>query len=156
MLAIREATAADLDALAALWKELADLHAVLEARYRLVDNPDAQVRDFLALCLQDPGWHFLLAEEDGRAVGFMSGLIKQNSAIMPVRRYGYIEDAAVTVAARRRGIGEELCAEMEAWFAGRGIKVVQMNAAARNPIAQGFWHKMGYTDLSVRMQKELV
>ncbi len=155
MLEIRQAELADLDRMMPLWKELADLHAALDPRYALSDQAENAARKFLAANIQEPTWQFLVAIQDGIMVGFISGFVRENSPVMAQRCYGYIEDAVVTASCRRTGIGEQLCREMEAWLIAHGAEYVGLNAAATNPVSLAFWHKMGYSDISIKMRKEV-
>ncbi len=152
---IREAGLPDLDQIVGLWKELADFHEALDARYTLSQEAEGQVRNFLAGSLKDPNWHFLVALNGEALVGFISGVMRENSPVMAQRRYGYIEDAAVTATCRRQGIGERLCRELEPWFQRQGAQYIGVSAAARNPVSRAFWEKMGYSAASIRMRKEL-
>ncbi len=152
---VREAGPQDLDQIVRLWKELADFHEALDHRYALSQEAEGEVRNFLASCLKDSNWHFLVALNGDALVGFISGAMRENSPVMAQRRYGYIEDAAVTGSCRRQGIGERLCRELELWFQRQGAEYIGVSAAARNPVSRAFWDKMGYSAASIRMRKEI-
>ena len=87
-----------------------------------------------------------LAEMDGRIVGQMIGLLRDEYAVFQPRQYGYVTDVAVDPAARRSGVGRALFKAVANWFRDRGVSHLRLMVAHNNPISQPFWRAMGCTD----------
>ncbi len=82
---------------------LDDIEAILAADHLFVAKP---TREWATLFLSRSGHHLILAEEDGEAVGFVSGMEichPDKGAEMLLYELG-VEDEA-----RGRGVGTELC-----------------------------------------------
>ncbi len=152
---IRRAKASDLNQMELLWRELADWHAGLAPEFALVSNAEHLWRENLAPQLDNENICILVAEQDGVLIGFLHGSIRENAPIFVERLVGHISDAIVTAAARHRGVGEQLVDAILEWFRARGIRVVTLGAATQNPVAQSFWHKMGFSDYMSRMRREI-
>lgn len=152
---IRRAKSSDLDQMERLWRELADWHADLAPEFALAPNAEHFWRENIAPQLEDENVCLLVAEQDGTLVGFMHGSVRENPPIFVERFVGHISDAIVTAPARHHGFGEQLVDAMIEWFRQHGIKVITLGAATQNPVAQSFWHKMGFTDYMTRMRREI-
>ncbi len=152
---IRRARREDVDRLTLLWRELMDFHVALDPHLGLGRDAEWHWRGSCLEWMQDNDWCVLVAEEDNHLVGFMTGSIRETAAILPEPRRGMVQDAVVTARSRRYGIGEQLYRELAKWFRERGVAVVELNAAAANPVSQAFWHKMGFGDYLLRLRTEL-
>ncbi len=152
---IRRATLSDRDPVADLWLELYEYHLALDPREQLAPDAREQSRARFADLLADDNYCFFVAEEDGALVGFISGAVQLLPPIMLARVQGYIEDIVVTARCRRSGIGEQLYLAMKEWFRERGVQVMGLSVAPANPVSAGFWRKMGFRDVRIRMRGEL-
>lgn len=152
---IRRATIADLDTLTRLWKELADYHADLAPEFALVPQATTLFSNHLSDLVQDQDCCILLAEDEGTAVGFISGVIRENPPIFSERRVGHISNALITARLRRRGIGARLVSAMRDWFRERGVRYIDLGVAAANTLGIEFWHNMGFQDSMTRMRGEV-
>ena len=79
----------------------------------------------------------IVVESDGRLVAFVLGWRR-------TRTEGHVITLDVTASARRRGLGRRLMVELEARFRAAGIQQVQLETAATNAIAIGFYQRLGY------------
>lgn len=152
---IRHARLSDLDQLAHLWRELADLHANLAPEFALTSNAEQLWRKHFATVIEDAQRCVLVAEQEGVLIGFINGSLQQNPPIFVEQYVGEIASAVVTAGYRRRGIGKQLYRELARWFRERGVSVIQLDAAAANPVARAFWQKMGFGDHLLRLRTEL-
>ncbi len=152
---IREACVDDVDRLVQLWQELADYHTALDPRYTLAENAQIYFRAALTGWLEDERWRIFVAEDAGKLVGFVSGMLREVPPVLPEKLHGHISDAIVKAEFRRQGIGERLCRAVLDWFHNHGITVVELNAAAISLVSRNFWRKMGFLDFSVIMRKDL-
>ncbi len=152
---IRRAKSTDLDELARLWRELADLHAGLAPEFALVPDAERMFRRHIAEVVADENCCVLVAEEDGALVGFINGGLHENAPVFVERFVGEIASAVVTETSRRQGVGTQLVDGLLTWFRERGVKVVTLGAATANPIAQSFWRKMGFDAYMTKLRREI-
>ncbi len=153
---VREATEQDLEAVIALWAELAAFHNALDDRFGLAhEQAQATFMDFMREGLGDPERLVLVAEVDGEVVGFGHVMTKPTPPIYPRPKTGFITDLAVRADQRRGGLGRALLHGIQAWCAERGLKDLGLGAAVRNPVALGFWSAMGFEAWTQTMVKEL-
>ncbi len=152
---IRRANKDDLDQLTQLFKGLLDFHAALQPQLAMMPGAEQAWRASATSWLDDDTWCVFVAEVEDHLVGFIAGSAYQMPPVYPEKYHGYISDAFVAEPYRRHGVGEQLYGCVAAWFQERGLKIVELSAAAANPISRAFWHKMGFEDHMIRMRKEL-
>lgn len=132
---IRAARTSDADRVAALAEQLgyhAEPNAVADRLSRLLARPDQQ---------------FLVADEGGRAVGWIHMLIAE-----------YVEaDAFVVIGGlvvdreyRKQGIGWRLLAHAEEWAAANGCSFVRLSSSMKRTEAHAFYERAGYTNLKTQ------
>ncbi len=120
---IREATAADADAVIALWQAC--------GLTRPWNDPAA---DF-ALALASPGSTVLAADGEGGIAGsVMTGFDGHR---------GWVYYLAVAPAHRRAGLGRALMEAAEAWLRERGAPKIQLMVREDNEAALGFYQALG-------------
>jgi ribosomal protein S18 acetylase RimI-like enzyme len=142
---VRTARAADLDALAGMWEQLATYHVELGGpEYRLARGWKAAWQRFTRSHIRRKDRLCLAAEIDGITVGFLLAAILQRPKVFEHRTYGHIYDVFVDAAHRNRGIGEALVNAAVDWFRARRINRVELYTHARNALGLRFWRKMGF------------
>jgi ribosomal protein S18 acetylase RimI-like enzyme len=126
---VRPVTAADAEAVLALWRVV----------FPVYDDPAHPQRDpaaSLARKLAFGDGLFWLAEHDGRVVGTaMAGYDGHR---------GWLYSVGVHPEARRSGVGAQLVAEAERALAALGCPKVNLQVFADNASAQEFWQSVGY------------
>jgi GNAT superfamily N-acetyltransferase len=99
-------------------------------------------------------YHTLVAEMDGRVVGFI-GVI-----ILPVYEYsipvGWILALSVAEHHRRKGIGKALIAAAEDDLRSRGIEDVRLHSGLQRDDAHEFYTRLGYDKTGYRFKKRLI
>jgi GNAT superfamily N-acetyltransferase len=132
---IRPVAPPDEDAIARLWQALTNFHVQLERR----DDPYTQT---------------FVAEVGGQVVAYILGaIIELQPDLFEYVDSGFIADVFVDPAYRRRGIARQLVETLTAWFAERGVFLVEWQVAALNSDAIRFWESVGGQPLTIRMQK---
>ncbi len=126
---VRRVTAADTDAVLALWRVVFPVYADPAHPQR---DPAASIARKLAF----GDGLFWLAEQDGRLVGTaMAGYDGHR---------GWLYSVGVHPEARRAGVGARLVAEVEGALLALGCPKVNLQVFASNPSAQAFWRRVGY------------
>lgn len=158
---IRDARPADRARLERWHRGLGVLLAPLLPELTRSDLPSSYGKLYLAHTLRlqrKQGGFVLLAEREGRPVGFLTGLLQ--SVPGPVARMelwpsqeGFVMDVFVEEGARGEGVGRALFDAAERRFVEMGCDNVQLNVIATNEGARRFYARRGYTDVGLRMRK---
>ncbi len=143
---IRTAGVADIDAIQRLNRELDRCHTrLLPEIFRPVEGdarPDSLVREWV----EDPDADFLVAEDEGGIVGFVS-VRKSASPPYPMfrpREFAVIDDLVVGESRRGTGIGTALIDAAAGWAARRGLGRIQATVWSANRSAREFYARRGF------------
>jgi ribosomal protein S18 acetylase RimI-like enzyme len=152
---LRRATADDVDALVELWLELTDFHVALDSYYTRKPDATGLMRDYFAKQIEVETAVVIVAETDGRVVGYLMAepstrppVFEGNSALM-------ISDTCVKPDHRRLGIGKAMVDELISIARNRSIDRVEVGYSARNEVSIAFWTKIGFRPFSVKASMEL-
>jgi len=126
---VRRVTAADAEAVLALWRVVFPVYGDLA-------HPQRDPAASLARKLAFGDGLFWLAEQDGRVVGTAMGGYDGHR--------GWLYSVGVHPEARRAGVGARLVAEAERALAALGCPKVNLQVYASNAPAQAFWRSVGY------------
>jgi len=136
---IRLAQPADAEAVLALARPFATSFVVEEQAFH---------RAFSEL-LASPQAHLAVAETAQQLVGYVLGF--EHYTFFANGRVAWVEEITVSEALRRRGIGQLLMQEFEAWAVARGCKLVAL--ATRR--AAAFYQALGYEESAAYFRKLL-
>lgn len=154
-ISIRPAKQQDLEAIGSLWVELMAFHAQLDPRFHVPAQGRTNYIRHIHNALRDDNFRVLVADHNGRILGYVMGYVGQNPPIFPQPRFGFIADLCVTQTCRRQGVGVRLVRAICQWFRTQGMQNVQLNVAHNNPLSQAFWRKVGCTDYLDHMWMDL-
>lgn len=146
---IRSGTEEDLPAMLRLWREMMDLHARVEPRFRPLPLPSGEQaweKHLRESVWGDKDWRVFVAEAEGELIGQIMGVVRDQVPVFEPERYGYVTDIVVDPAARGSGVGQALFEALKAWFRERGVSHLELQVAYNNPVSQAFWRAMGCTD----------
>jgi GNAT superfamily N-acetyltransferase len=154
---IRVVTSADAPAIAELWQSLVSYHQALDSALPgAAPNGAGRYAKRLVQHLDDVNTYALVAEEEGRVIGFALAMIVD---LLPdtfaQEPGGFLADIYVDTAFRRQGIGRALVHRVQDWFRERGITHFYWHVSARNPEGLAFWRSMGGREVMIRMRAEL-
>jgi GNAT superfamily N-acetyltransferase len=112
-------------------------------------------KNFLRPALQDKNHLVLLALDDGKAAGY--AVAKINEKLPREHNFitGVVDHLFVTQDCRRRGIGEQMCAEIIKWFKAANVNRVEVQLIDKNKGAYAFWRKQGYRDFEYTWECEI-
>ena len=131
----RTATVDDAPAIAALVIQLGYDAAPLDVAVRLTR------------LLAKPAQRFIVAERDGRLLGWVHVEVADYIDTDP---YGHVAGLVVDRTHRRQGVGAALMAEAEAWARERGCAVMRLRSSATRLPAHRFYEGLGYTNLKTQ------
>lgn len=148
----RRATVGDLDAIVALWREMWDFNAALDARMTASPVANPVQRGWLEDHIEGERSLVLVAQDGRDLVGYALATILENPPIVLHQFYGYVSELSVTAARRRSGVGSLLLDGVHAWFRTKGLPYAEVTASVRNQVSRGFWRRQGYTDFVERLR----
>jgi RimJ/RimL family protein N-acetyltransferase len=158
---VREATEADLPALARLGARLARLHHRFDPRrFFVVPGMEKGYAWWLAKERRNRKAVVLAAVRTGRGgkesvVGYAYGRIEPRDWNSLRETCGVGIDLMVEPRARRSGVGAALVEAMAAGLARRGAPRVIIQVATLNPEAQAVFGRLGFRPTMVEMTREL-
>lgn len=92
---------------------------------------------------------------DSMTVGWVvAHITTDDTPDVALKRYGYVSELTVLREYQKRGIGVALMSKVEEFVKSQGLDWMELNVSAGNK-ALDFYHKLGYKDDSVRMEKKL-
>ena len=150
---IHQATMKDIPSVLKLWKKLMEFHRALSKHFEVADDAEEIWESFAIKQLDAQDSLLIVAKVDSDIVGFSLSSIQSNIPVFKIKRYGVIYDFFVDEGFRRNGIGRKLFEFAIKWFEKKGIKHLQLSVAHHNPVAQEFWHTMGFTNYLDRMSR---
>lgn len=151
---IRRAEKVDLPEVVELWKGLMDFHGNLDPFFSRSDEGPENFRKWVEKQMESDDAELFVAVSGDDVLGYIKLEICSYPPVLNLDRYGMISDAAVSEAHRRGGIGEALHERAMEWFDEKGIGRIELRVANVNPVARGFWKKMGYQPYLTTMFRE--
>jgi GNAT superfamily N-acetyltransferase len=133
--AVRPALPPDADAIAKLMAQLG------------YESPASAVATRLARILPRPDHRFLIAEIDGRPVGWVHAAV---SELVETGPFVVIGGLVVDRSVRRQGIGRLLMARAEAWAVEQGCSIVRLWSSDARTDAHQFYERLGYSRIKTQ------
>jgi phosphinothricin acetyltransferase len=141
MLKVRQATEADAPALLAIYAPYIENTPIsFETVVPAVDEFAARIAKSLA------GWQYLIAERDGRAVGYAYGSAHRERAAY---RYSVEVSAYIDSAHHRQGIGRALYRRLFDDLAGKGYCNAFAGITVPNDASVGMHRSLGFEPIGV-------
>ena len=91
-----------------IWCYLIKQHSDLNPYFIAVESVDKAYRKFLESCLDADDKLLLVAESNGKLMGYTIGVIKERSQIFEINENGYIRDIFVKEEYRECGIAKDI------------------------------------------------
>ena len=140
----RKAIEQDIPKTVELWKEFIDFHKARDPFFsRSKDGPENFGKFILENMSKDDAIVYI-AEANGELVGHILATIQSYPPAFEIKRYGLVNDLAIASGYRRKGIGEHLLGMVKEWFAGKGMKRLEIEVAISNEVSTAFWNKMSF------------
>lgn len=150
---VRKARLADMEAILPMWKRLMAYHRGFSG-FRispLKRSAVELVRNFFRRCMRSRFHLFLVAEENGRLVGYNLNAMWKNIPVFSHERCGMIMDLFVEERRRGRGIASAFHREALAWFRKQGATRVVVNANFENARSRRIYRHWGMVEGNVQM-----
>jgi ribosomal protein S18 acetylase RimI-like enzyme len=154
LMEMREAKPSDVSRLKSLWSEFMDFHSNLDPDY--IRSEDALVNwaDYIHSKLEDDSAAVFVATEDKAVVGYIGAMVRQYPPVYTLKKYGFIEEIAITREFRRRGIASQLFRVAEEWLLAQGVNRIKVNIDVANKASQGFFRSQGFIDSTETLMKK--
>jgi ribosomal protein S18 acetylase RimI-like enzyme len=131
-------------------------HDLDPARFLSVtDRTPVEYARYLGTQLDRPTVLVLVAEEEGRVVGYSYAGMEGIDYMSLRGPAGALYDIIVDPEARRRGLGRQLLDATLAWFRQQGAPRVLLSTAAGNAAAQRLFAVAGFRVTMVEMTREM-
>jgi ribosomal protein S18 acetylase RimI-like enzyme len=154
---IRRATTADLPSLGRLGALLVQQHHDFDSRRFLA--PDGRTPEhyaaFLGSQLDDPDSLVLVAEDEGRVIGYTFSAVEGYDYKSLRGPAALLHDILIDPVHRGRGVGGRLLDETLAVLRARGAQQVVLSTAERNEGAQRLFERLGFRPTMIEMTREL-
>ena len=144
LIEVRDATKSDLRAVTSLWTKLAEHHSMLSDDFALSWDSRLRWSKYLNSKFKDISTKLIVAEENGKLVGFMLCLLSPNAPVFAERKIGVISDVYVLPERRMKGVTKLMFDHAVQWFRKNKVRSVQLGVAAVNPEALAVWRKLGF------------
>lgn len=154
---IRRATAGDLNAIGRLGALLLRVHYEFDHQRFMRPGNDAEegYSWFLGSQLREDESLVLVAERDGRVVGYLYASIEARNWKELRERAGFVHDILVNDESRGHGIAERLMDAAFAWMREQNVPRVLLWTAASNHRARKLFDRLGFRPTMLEMTKEL-
>ena len=152
MLEIRRATPSDREVLGRYGGALMrQHHAADERRFIQVEHPEAGYGRYLVSILDDPDSLVLVAEDDGRVIGYVYVALEGTSWKDLRGPCGYVHDLYVDHRARGRGAGRALMSAGIEWMRSQGRTQVVLLTEMQNEHAKRLFSSLGFRSTMIEM-----
>ncbi len=139
---------------ARLWMQSAKEHKLYDHVYATARDAEKVMRRFLADLSSSSHSCLLIAEKNGKMVGFLSGELREGSPAFKPNTWAAVEDVYVAPDHRSLGAGHALFEEYQKWAQRKGANGVSLQVAAGNARARKFYEELGFREVSVYQVKE--
>lgn len=150
---IRDATKADIPGVLPMVAGICALHESWDAdRFRMKERPERLYESWLAERVRDTHRSvFLVAEHEGRLVGYTVGTIEKEIPIYWMPECGWVHDLWVAEGYRHEGVGRQMAMLTIERFALLGVKQIRLQTAAANEGARKLFESCGFRIATIEM-----
>lgn len=153
---IRDGRLKDAEAVLAIWHELIEHHqqiAAMDFEMR-PEAPDLWLK-FYCTNVRSRTRKVLVAEEDGKIIGYTLGSIQERPPVFKIAQEALITDMCVTTNKRRKGVGTKLIEAFASWAKQQGMKYLVMQMVPENKIGKKFWDSLEFHTIMLKRQRTL-
>jgi GNAT superfamily N-acetyltransferase len=156
MVAIRKLQEGDVDGLCRLWGECAKVREDMTNRRILNDDAADYFFGYATGLLHRKDTLTLIAEDGGKAVGYLIATKQRRPPIYHHTRVAYLSDVYVTEGYRGQGIMRRLIDELQTWCKAEGITAIDVQVFEGNPDYFEIYRNLGFHDYRRVLRHEVV
>ena len=152
---IRKAKLKDVEVVAAFAVKLFKAHAAWDRFFTPSKDVDKVCREFIKRCVYSRNRYLLVAEEDGKVIGYALGEVVGRPPSSKIRKIGFISDVYVEESFRRGGVGKQFVFEFYKWFKSKKLQYIEMTVHVKNTVGKKAWAKYGFETCMEKQRVEL-
>lgn len=153
---IRKGKLSDEKGVEALWRDLHEFHENdFPKDFSLSQDAGASMRAFFKTHVRSHQRLALVAEVDGKLVGYLMATIEDRPPVLTIKKQVHIYDLHVSEEHRSKGIGKAMMDEMEAWTKEKGVNYILLEVMSTNEGGKKFYKREGYETLLHAVRKIL-
>ena len=145
----------DLNTLVVFWSEVENDPVISGDFFSPTDENMSRWRSYVLSVHEEDKNQVLVAEVDGRVIGFTIYMSQMRTPLEANIRCATINDLYVCPEFRRKGIATELMKRAFAYVKFKGATHVRLNVTKNNLPALNLYRKLGFGDYSIIMRREL-
>jgi len=145
----------DLDILVSFWREIENNPTLSGDLFSPSQENETRWRKHILSVYEEDENQILIAENDGKIVGFIKIKILVTHPLVSNIKCSLISDMYVLPEFRRKGIASTLMNRVFEYVKSKGVTHVRLNVMESNIPAYNLYEKMGFVDYSIIMMKQL-
>ena len=116
-----------------------------------------ELQNYLYEIYQDPNKDILVAEREGKLLGFacLQYVIRPENPFMKERRYLDVDEFCVSEGCQRQGIGKQMMQKIQALAREKGFSKIELNMWEFNQGALKFYEAIGFSTYRRYMEMPL-
>ncbi len=123
--------------------------------YEPSNNSVEEFKNYITKRINDENFNIILAELNGKIIGYVMGWIEVRPPIYKIRNVGYLSNIYVDDDERNSGVGKNLYNELEKWFQHKKVEYIEIKSDARNDDTINKFRNYGFKDLSMTFYKKI-
>lgn len=154
---VRKADKVDIDALARLYVEFHNFHALgIPSRMRTVES-DEPLLQAIGDLLDNPQVAVFVASLDNEVCGFAEVYLREteSTAALVPRKYAYLQSLMVTAAVRKQGVGRLLVQAAHEWAVHNGAAAIELETWEFGGGPLRFYESLGFKTVKRTLVLEL-
>jgi ribosomal protein S18 acetylase RimI-like enzyme len=125
------------------------------AKYGFLPGPEVRYQRWMSTRASDPRSVFLVAEREGRLVGFIVATVEQEIPIYRLKEFGFIHDLWVEEEYRNEGVARQMTMLLIERFREIGVTQIRCDTAAKNDAARKLFASCGFRPSVTEMLLEM-
>ena len=139
-----------------VWYEFMEYHMRISAMdFEMLNNAGENWRKFFEKNVRSRIRKAIVAECDGRIVGFLLGTIEKRPPVFAQSLQAYVDSIGVLESYKNQGIGTMLMNAFEKWARKMGMPFIMLNVVTENSSAIHLYEKLGYRTVILSQRKLL-
>lgn len=147
---IRKAKLKDVQKITEYGVSLLKQHHNFDPYFAPAKNVNEVYRKFFKSCIYAKNRLLLVAEENGKIIGYAVGELCSRPPVFKIRKFGHISDVFVEKNFRKLGIAKQFLRVLKKWFKAKNIQHIELSVHEKNEIGKKAWAKYGLKDYMIK------